>query len=308
MNSEQLRALRAIVDEGSFEAAADELGISASAVSQRIRALERTVGHVVVRRGSPCVPTEAGTALVRMARHLAVLEEETWASLGRQASGRTVTSLAVPADALGTWFEPVLRAASEWDDTVLDMRVEDQDHSAELLRRGEVLAAVTTEPTAAPGCTVEPLGRMRYVPVVAPALLRRHTTRDGVDLAALPVMRFNAKDGLQDLAMAEAGVTATPPTHLAPSFDAFQRCVEAGLGWGMLVDHQATRSLADGRLVRLPGLEDVLVPLHWQAVTLPSVRLIRLTDAVRAAAARGLEGGGGPGAPVTARHRGRVRP
>ena len=39
MNLDQLQALRAIADEGSFEAAAYELGVSASAVSQRIRAL-----------------------------------------------------------------------------------------------------------------------------------------------------------------------------------------------------------------------------------------------------------------------------
>lgn len=51
MNLDQLQALRAIADEGSFEAAAYELGVSASAVSQRIRALEREVGQVLLRRG-----------------------------------------------------------------------------------------------------------------------------------------------------------------------------------------------------------------------------------------------------------------
>lgn len=46
MNLDQLQALRAIADEGSFEAAAYELDVSASAVSQRIRALEREVGQL----------------------------------------------------------------------------------------------------------------------------------------------------------------------------------------------------------------------------------------------------------------------
>ena len=289
MNLEQLRALLAIVDEGSFEGAAHTLGVSASAVSQRIRALEHTVGQVVVRRGSPCVPTDAGTALVRMARHVQVLEEEAWARLGRQASGRSVTALAVPADALGTWFQPVVRDAAAWHDTVLDLHVEDQDHSAQLLRRGEVLAAVTTEPVPVPGCEAEPLGHMRYVPVAAPALLERHRRAGAVDLAAMPMMRFNVKDDLQGIVLRSAGVATAPPTHTAPSFDAFQRCVEAGLGWGMLVDHQAREGLRDGGLVRLPGVDDVLLPLHWQAATLPSPRLLRLTAAVRAAARRGLE-------------------
>ena len=102
MNLDQLQALRAIADEGSFEAAAYELGVSASAVSQRIRALEREVGQVLLRRGTPCEPTEAGVGLVRVARHMRVLEQEAWAGLGRTAAGRSVTSLAVPADVLGT--------------------------------------------------------------------------------------------------------------------------------------------------------------------------------------------------------------
>ena len=206
MNLDQLQALRAIADEGSFEAAAYELGVSASAVSQRIRALEREVGQV-------------------------------------------------------------------------------------LLRRGEVLAAVTTEPQPVQGCAAEPLGSMRYVPLASPALLARHAADDVVDLGAMPMMRYNAKDDLQRLALSGAGLDVAPPTHLAPSFDGFHRSVRAGLGWGMLVDAQAVEDVRAGRLVRVPGLDDVLVPLYWQAATLPVTRLVRLTRAVREAAQRTLERG-----------------
>ncbi len=206
MNLDQLQALRAIADEGSFEAAAYELGVSASAVSQRIRALEREVGQV-------------------------------------------------------------------------------------LLRRGEVLAAVTTEPQPVQGCAAEPLGSMRYVPLASPALLARHAAGDVVDLGAMPMMRYNAKDDLQRLALSGAGLDVAPPTHLAPSFDGFHRSVRAGLGWGMLVDAQAVEDVRAGRLVRVPGLDDVLVPLYWQAATLPVTRLVRLTRAVREAAQRTLERG-----------------
>lgn len=206
MNLDQLQALRAIADEGSFEAAAYELGVSASAVSQRIRALEREVGQV-------------------------------------------------------------------------------------LLRRGEVLAAVTTEPHPVQGCAAEPLGSMRYVPLASPALLARHAAGAVVDLGAMPMMRYNAKDDLQRLALSGAGLDVAPPTHLAPSFDGFHRSVRAGLGWGMLVDAQAVEDVRAGRLVRVPGLDDVLVPLYWQAATLPVTRLLRLTRAVREAAQRTLERG-----------------
>ena len=59
MNPLHLASLLAIVDEGSFEAAADSLGVTPSAVSQRIKALEKDVGRVLVRRTSPATATEA---------------------------------------------------------------------------------------------------------------------------------------------------------------------------------------------------------------------------------------------------------
>ena len=51
---------------------------------------------------------------------------------------------------------------------------------------------------------------------------------------------------------------------------------------------KAVEDVRAGRLVRVPGLDDVLVPLYWQAATLPVTRLVRLTRAVREAAQRTL--------------------
>ena len=56
----QLRALAAVVDEGSFDAAASALHLTPSAVSQRIKALEQSAGRVLVRRTKPTEATEAG--------------------------------------------------------------------------------------------------------------------------------------------------------------------------------------------------------------------------------------------------------
>ncbi len=53
LNPSQLDALVAIADHGSFDAAARQLHITPSAVSQRIRALEATAGQVLISRGSP---------------------------------------------------------------------------------------------------------------------------------------------------------------------------------------------------------------------------------------------------------------
>ncbi len=80
VSSEQLATFGAIVDLGTFEAAARKLSVTPSAVSQRIRALESHVGQVLLVRSTPCRVTDAGAVLLRMARQQQILEEE---ALGR---------------------------------------------------------------------------------------------------------------------------------------------------------------------------------------------------------------------------------
>lgn len=290
MNLEQLRALTAIVDEGTFEAAADLLRVTPSAVSQRIKALEASVGQVVVQRSVPCVPTEAGVALVQMARQIQLLQADTLHRLGADANSRTRLPVAVNADSLATWFVPVLREAADWADVLLDLRVEDQDHSSTLLRRGEVLGAITADPSPVHGCSIEPLGRMRYLPVASVTLLERHRMdeRQTLDYATLPMVQYNAKDDLQRQALRTVGIQLQPPAHTVPSFDGFFSAIHAGLGWGMVTEHQWQQLPDDDSLVRLPDLPDADVALYWQSWTLRSDRLDRLRSAVRSAASAGL--------------------
>lgn len=290
MERDQLRTLVAVVDEGSFDGAAAVLGITPSAVSQRVKALERAVGQVVVRRTIPTVATASGQVLLRLARQQAVLEQEALAALGAGASQRLSVSIAVNADSLATWFGPVLATAAGWDDLAVRIRVDDQDHTRELLRSGEVLAGVTADPDPVGGCRSEPLGAMRYLPVAAPDLARAHRGSRGPRWSELPVVRFNGKDDLQHRHLASVG--ALPgPMHEVPDSTAFVDAIEAGLGWGMVPEAQ----LRDRRLVRIaPGHEDVV--LHWQVWRLDSARLARVTEAVHRAARGALRSPTGPGA------------
>jgi LysR family transcriptional regulator (chromosome initiation inhibitor) len=290
MQRDQLAALLAIVDGGTFDAAARNLRITPSAVSQRIKALERQVGRPVVRRTVPCTPSPAGQVLVRMARQLRLLEEDTAAALQAQEAGAGDLPIAVNADSLATWFAEVLRTAAGWADTVLRLHVEDEDHSAALLRSGEVIGAVTADPVPAVGCSVTRLGSMRYVAVVDPGLLGRYTRDGSADLGHLPVLRFNEKDDIQDRLLAAIGVTG-PAAHRIPTSQGFLAAVRTGLGWGMLPVLQLGDDLSTGALVRLPvatGSGEVDVPLYWQAWRLDSPRIDRVREAVLAAARAGL--------------------
>lgn len=286
LNPGQLDALVAIADHGSFDAAARQLHITPSAVSQRIRALEAAAGQVLVSRGTPCRPTPQGEWLVRLGRQTRLLYDE--ASQALTAVGTVELPVAVNADSLATWFRDVLAAAAAWDATAVCLHVEDQAYSQKLLRSGDVLAAVTSDPEAVQGCSAEPLGALRYVPGAAPAFADRWRRGRSPDWAAMPSMVFNDKDELQQELLRRQGITRPPPVvHRVPSSADFYEAVRTGLGWGMLPEPQARADLAAGRITRLSS--DVIdVPLYWQRWRLDSARLTALTGAVRDAARRHL--------------------
>lgn len=282
----QLETLVAISEEGTFEAAARRLHVTPSAVSQRVRALEQAAGQVLVGRTTPATLTTAGEPLVRLGRQLRLLAAEAAATLG---TGEVVElAVAVNADSLATWLRPVLHTVATTTGVALRLRIEDQGYSHDLLRRGDVLAAVTAEATPVQGCAAEPLGRLRYTPAAAPWLVEQHRRGRSVDWASIPMVVFNEKDHLQDDVLAAHGATRPPVVHRVPSTADFHEAVRAGLGWGMIPAPQLDPDVAGGVLVRLPGGRPVDVPLFWQRWRLDSPALGALTDEVRAAAALGL--------------------
>ncbi|MFC8731581.1 LysR family transcriptional regulator ArgP [Luteimicrobium sp. NPDC057192] len=293
----QLRALDAVVSHGTFDAAARALHVTPSAVSQRIKALEAQAGRVLVRRTKPVTPTEDGRELLRLARQVALLVAEADAALagtgGRAGAPRVVLPVAVNADSLSTWAVPAL--AGLGDGVAVDVRREDQDHSVELLRDGEVMAAITTQARPVQGCTVQALGAMRYLPAASPAFSRRwFGSRTAPDvtpdaLAAAPVVVYDRKDDLQDRYLRrKTKRRIDPPRHHVPGSSAFAQAVRLGLGWGMVPEQQADELVARGDLVVLDeaGADDVR--LHWQQWRVRSAALDALAASVRETAARAL--------------------
>lgn len=271
MDQVQLATFQAVVEQGSFEAAARALHVTPSAVSQRIKALEQTVGQVLVRRTKPCVATTAGEALVRFAGQMALLEKEALA----EARGDARLSVVVNADSLDSWFLPVL---AQVPGVLFELHIDDQDHTADLLRAGTAMAAVTADHVPVQGCRVEKLGVMRYLAVAAPSL-------DVTDLNTAPVLVYNRKDRLQHRFLT---TRYDPPVHYIPAAAAFNRAIRTGLGWGMLFEREARADIEAGRLVEIRPGRHLDVPLYWQYWRMESTVLTALTTAVRAAAAAAL--------------------
>ena len=279
MTPEQLRTLVAVVETGTLEAAARQLVLTPSAVSQRIKALEREVGRLVVRRTVPASVTPAGEILLRAARAMQVVEDETASALHAAGMVPSVVSVAVNADSLATWFADVIAAVAEWEDLTLRVLVRDEGRTSDLLRDGSVLAAVTADPVAVRGCRVDPLGTMRYRPVGLHAWSGRGWT-------GRPLVSFGADDDLHRRILRD-GDPRPVRVHHIPSAEACLAAIRAGLGWGVVPEQQAP-SRGAAELVVLGRRRSFDRPLFWQSVRLPTERLDRLSAVVTGAARRSL--------------------
>jgi LysR family transcriptional regulator (chromosome initiation inhibitor) len=200
--------------------------------------------------------------------------------------------VAINADSLGTWFVDALASFAQEDDALVDVLIDDQDHTGTWLRRGHVLAAVTSTATPVQGCKSRKLGALRYCATASPAFVARWFPQ-GLTAAALaqaPSLVFDHKDRLQEdwvrrVLGRDKPRDVTLPAHRLPSPQAFVAAAVAGVGWGMNPEPLVRSHLAAGRLVELLPGRPLDVALHWQVAQLPMAVLQGLTRHVLAASA-----------------------
>lgn len=289
-----LCALAAVIKEGSFERAARTLHVTPSAVSQRVRLLEERVGCALVVRDQPCRATPTGRRLCRHVDRVRLLEQELQGvlpSLAPKGLTRVALPVAVNADSLATWFAPAAAAFAAEAPVLMEVAVDDQDHTSEWLRSGAVLAAVTGTARPATGCNSRPLGAMRYLAAASPAFVARHFA-GGVGAGSLtraPSLVFNTKDELQARWVRRLCHRHVElPRHGLPSPQAFVTATLAGMGWGMHPLALIAAHLKDGSLVELVPGSALDVPLHWQHARAASALLDRLSREVLSAARAAL--------------------
>ncbi|MCI5095975.1 MAG: LysR family transcriptional regulator ArgP [Rhodobacteraceae bacterium] len=285
LDPNQLAALAEVLRLGSFDGAAQALSVTPSAVSQRIKALEDRVGAVLIRRGVPCTGTAMGLRLAKHSEDMALLEAKLKRDLALdQHAGPVLLRVAVNADSLATWF---LAAMARVPGYLFDLVIDDQDHSADWLRNGEVSAAICALPSAVSGCDSFDLGCLRYIATASPAYMADWFP-DGVTPQALehaPMLTFDAKDALQQRWLTRAvGTSLSPPTHFLPSSQAFVDAAKLGLGWGMNPVQLVQQDLRDGQLVELLPNTALDVRLTWQVNRIVAPALKPLTESVRRSA------------------------
>lgn len=279
---EQLETLLAVVDAGSFDDASIDLGITPSAVSQRIKALEGRIGAVLLERSRPVRATEQGLRALRYARQISLLGIELCDELhvAESATPKLNLSIGVNADSLATWFSPVFSSLAKWPELSCEIIRTDENRAMDLLRSGRVSAVVTNSPVAAQGCVVQPLGTMRYRAVAAPELVTRHFSGKNWQetMNDAPMVIFDRSDPLQFQMLEKITQTSLRPQgtiHYVPDSLQFAAAIGAGMGWGMVPEQQLHSFPA------LQVLDDnwfIDVELYWQRWSVESSALDRLSD------------------------------
>ena len=293
LDARQLEALAAVIEGGSFAAAAQTLSLTLAAVSLRIKSLESALGQRLLVRGKQMRATPAGQALLAHVRQLRLMEGELLAGLpGAQLDTQgpprlQSLSVAVNADSLASWFLPGVAPALQRHGLLLDVVIDDQDHTHDALASGAVMGCVTTLARPLRGCVAEPLGILRYRCVATPALADSWGEALPHSLLRSPAVIFNRKDALNDAWLAQHFDVrqARYPRHFVPAVDAFEMALALGLGWGMVPEPVLARSGALREVV--PG-RPVDVMLYWQHWAREPLAAQRLTQAIEQAARSGL--------------------
>ncbi|MGB8972711.1 MAG: ArgP/LysG family DNA-binding transcriptional regulator, partial [Pseudomonas capeferrum] len=189
-----LAALAAVIEQGGFERAAQVLGLSQSAISQRIKLLEARVGQPVLVRATPPSPTEVGRQLLNHVQQVRLLERD----LQRQVPALDEEGMperlriALNADSLATWWAGAVGAFCAEHNLLTDLVVEDQEVGLKRMRAGEVAACLCGSERPVAGARSLPLGAMRYRALASPVFMARHFPQgfEGRRLARTPAIVY----------------------------------------------------------------------------------------------------------------------
>ncbi|WP_144822876.1 LysR family transcriptional regulator ArgP [Marinobacter piscensis] len=279
-----LKALATVIEAGGFERAGAALGLSQSAISQRIRTLEVRIGQPVLLRSPVPKATAAGQQLLNHMQQVQLLERDLAKSLPTLSEPAARLRIAANADSLATWWAESIGRFSNEENLLLDMVVEDQDIALRRMREGDVAACLCSSSQPVAGARCVSVGAMTYLPLATPAYKAQYFSLgfNEQSLQFAPAIIFGPNDQLQHRFLAQSGYHGAFPYHLCPSSEGFVRLALAGMGYGMIPEIQARREIESGRLVSIaPGLS-LKVELYWHFWRNSGQMMERLTRALKA--------------------------
>lgn len=284
LNSKQTDAFFTVAQTGSFDLAATELNITASAVTLRVQNLEKYLGHLLLVRDRPCRVTKAGQTLLTYLQHQKRLQQSLMQDLGGQdvENGFYQLNIASNADSLASWLLPTLQSTLLKHQMTLHVEVDDQSRTHHLLEAGRVSACLSTQADPMKGCVAEQLGKMHYHLLATPEFVNRwfEAGCHRNSLRWAPAVMFNEKDRLHsDFILQHFALNPTQyPHHLIPSYSAFYDAILSGLGFGWVPAFQARQAMLQGDLVEVIKDTALELSLYWHHWKQQSTQLELLTE------------------------------
>lgn len=264
-----LQALDIIIQEQSFERAAQRLHITQSAISQRIKQLELLAAQPVLIRSQPIQLTMTGQRLLTHYRQVQQLERELLPHLSPDVPETTLTvTIATNADSLASWLIPALSPILKPGNVELNLLIEDENRTIERLRKGEAFGAITLQEEPLSGCQSDFLGFMDYVLTATPAFIDSFFP-EGLTEAALrraPGVAFDQRDDMH-VSFIHRHFGLPPgsyPCHTVRSSEAFVALTKADLAYSMIPRLQIINELKSGELVELLPEQPLRERIFWQ--------------------------------------------
>jgi len=291
MDYPHLITLLAVEKEGTFGSAAAALGMSKSAISQKIRLLEQRLGRVTFER-NPTRPTPLGRRLCRHIENVQFLETKLFLTYGDLFKNNefelTSIKIAINDDiqsrCLLDTLDPITKSQSQF---LFDVVISREQDALEALRHGNVRAAISSINFPIPDVTTHYLGSQAYVATASPSFLKDFFS-SGVteeNLISAPSISYSQNPSLGTRVLKERFGNAIPlPSHLLPSSHGVLNSCLDGFAWGMNPLHLAQEHLASGKLVNLWPDKNIEVPLYWHVTSIVEELLDGVTQTVRQAA------------------------
>lgn len=270
-----IEAFAMVIIEKGFEKASQELHITQSAVSQRVKQLEDQYGQILLIRSSPPEPTAAGLELLVHYRKVKQLENDVIISCSRDNNDDYASiSIAVNADTLATWFFTAVSDILAKEKIVLDIHVDDQDLTHQIMQAGQVWGCISTRSKPIQGCKVDLLGYVRYG-IFGTEKFKNKWFPNGLTANAFevaPMARYNRKDDLNNrmFQLLLNAPPVNPPTFFVPSTEIYGLFVSDGRCYGILPEQQSSPLEEMGTIVNLSPEHWINVALYWHSWNLKS--------------------------------------
>lgn len=261
-----MEALQQVSDLKSFERAANVLGITQSAISQRIGILENRLGVLLIKRGKPLNLTEVGKELVNHVLKVKLLESNIKCMYSSNLSKSTTIKIVVNADSLATWWFDAVKHFSYKNKVLFNLVIEDQDEGLKHLIEGEVSGCLCSSDRSVNGTRNYPVGVMGYAFYCNKNFYERYFA-SGIgdeELQSAPAVIFGSSDNLHDEALKNKGYNGLFPFHICPSSEGLIKLITNGMGYGILPIKQM-ETIKDEAIIRMfPTLKsDFKVNLYW---------------------------------------------